>query len=84
MIKKSNSEYLSLGENQRIIDFNLYNEKDHRKVFNKIVDKHLDSSKFPIKKIVYKNIMNRHYYQINNNVLVTRLDLVENYPRHSI
>ncbi|MGL5754561.1 MULTISPECIES: hypothetical protein [Bacteria] len=77
MIKKSNREYLSLGENQRIIDFNLYNEKDHRKVFNKIVDKYLDYSKFPIKKIVYKNIMNRHYYQINNNVLVTIFEGVD-------
>ena len=77
MIKKSKREYLGLGENQRTIDFSLYNEKDHRKVFNKIVDKHLDCSKFPIQKVVYKNVKSRHYYQINNNILITIFEGVD-------
>ncbi|MGL5189730.1 MAG: hypothetical protein ACRC7S_08760 [Cetobacterium sp.] len=73
MIKPQKGRWVSLGAKvpSETIKYSLYNEKCHRKVFNKMVDKFLDYSDFPIEKIVYKKQMNKHYYQINNNVLVT-------------
>ncbi|MEG0517004.1 MAG: hypothetical protein RR191_06790 [Cetobacterium sp.] len=73
MIKPQRGRWISLGRGVpgETIKYSLYNEKCHRKVFNKMVDKFLDCTDFPIEKVVYKKWHNRHFYQINNNILIT-------------
>lgn len=79
MIKPQRGRWVSLGGGipGETIKYSLCNEKCHRKVFNKMVDKFLDYSDFPIEKVVYKKWYNRHFYQINNNVLITIIECTE-------
>lgn len=80
MIKPQRGRWVSLGRGipGETINYSLYNEKCHRKVFNKIVDKFLDDTDFPIEKVVYKKWLNRHFYQINNNILITIFQEITN------
>lgn len=80
MIKPQKGRWVSLGGGipSETINYSLYNENCHRKVFNKMVDKFLDCTDFPIEKVVYKKWLNRHFYQINNNVLITIFQEVTN------
>ncbi|MGL5350966.1 MAG: hypothetical protein ACRDA0_10460 [Cetobacterium sp.] len=77
MIRKQKGEWISYGEFKRTIFFSLYKEKSHRKVFDKIIEKFLDDKDFPILKVVYKKWVNRHFYQINNNILITIFEEIE-------
>lgn len=81
MIKMQKKKMVSLSFKSpaETFIFSLYKENDHRKVFNKIVDKHLDFSDFPVEKIVYKKWLNRHFYQINNNILITVFEGVDDH-----
>lgn len=81
MIKMQKKKLVSLSFKSpaETFKFSLYKENDHRKVFNKIVDKYLDFSESPIEKIVYKKWLSRHFYQINNNILITIFEGVDDY-----
>ncbi|MGL5707482.1 MAG: hypothetical protein ACRDDF_04370 [Aeromonas sp.] len=80
MIKSRKVTWESLASKapSKIMNYRLYNEKCHRKVFNKIVDKFLDSEDFLMEKVMYKKLLNRHYYQVNNNILITIFQEITN------